>query len=134
MNNDFEKGLFDQLVATGTDLFTLVSTNTFNMIAPPDTDLDYVIFSLVGGGDSNESPSDSAEFVYMIKGMSATAKEAGAIRDAIRDRIHRKTFSIGAIWGMSGGGMAEASIGVKEITDGRDYYNSGNNYRFHISK
>ncbi len=134
MNNDFEEGLFDRLVATSTDLFALVSIKIYNQIASPGTALPYVIFSPVGGGDQNESPSDSANFVYMIKGVSATKLQAGAIRDAIRDRIHRVKFTIGATWGMSGGGMAETMIGMMEVVDGTDYYHSGNNYRFHISK
>ena len=134
MNNDFEKGLFDRLVATGTDLAALVSTKIYNQIAPPGATLPYVIFSHVGGGDSNESPSDSAEFVYMIKGLSDTKLQAGAIRDAIRDRIHRTTYTVGATWTLSGGGMAEGSISMLEVIEGTDYYHSGNNYRFHISK
>lgn len=133
VNNDFEEGLYDHLVITGTDLYTLVSTKIYNRIAPPGTALDYVIFSLVGGGDRNESPSDSAEFVYMVKGISSTGLAAGVLRDAIRDRLHRKTFTV-ATWTLSGGGMAEASIGIMENIDGRDYYHAGNNYRFHISK
>ncbi len=134
VNNDFEEGLFDRLVATGTDLATLVSIKIFNQLAPPGTELPYVIFSFGGGGDSNETPSDSAEFIYMLKGVSATKLQAGAIREAIRDRIHRKTYTIGATWALSGGGMAEGSIGMLEVIDGKDYYHSGNNYRFHISK
>ncbi len=51
MNNDFEKGLFDRLVATGTDLAALVSTKIYNQIAPPGATLPYVIFSHAGGGD-----------------------------------------------------------------------------------
>lgn len=133
MNNDFEEGLFDRLVGTGTDLYTLVSAKIYNMIAPTGAVLPYVVFSRVGGGENHDTPGDSGEFVYMVKGVAATNLRAGAIRDAIRDRIHRVSFTV-ATWSLSGGGLAEESISLLEIVDGRDYYHAGNNYRFWMSK
>lgn len=100
--------------------------------APLNAALPYVVYSIAGGGEDNDSPLDSADISYTIKGVAETAQVAGSIADSIRSALHEQTIAIDAPWTVYRCQHGEVFMYV-ENTERKQYHHAGANYRLRIS-
>lgn len=100
--------------------------------APLGAALPYVVYTIAGGGEENDSPLDSAAVTYYVKGVAKTAQVAGAIADGIRSALHEQTLAIDAPWTVYRC-QHEQVLMYPENVERDQYWHSGGSYRIRIS-
>lgn len=126
---EIEKGLRAELVGDA-GVTALVSTRVYNQQAPGGATYPYIVFSHQTGGDTNTTPTDEADVIYLVKGVSKSALEAQQIADAIRTALHKATLTLDDPWGALSGGCQHTNI-VKftENVEQSQIHHAGGLYR-----
>jgi len=125
-------GLYSKLSAD-TALVALLSADTpmFNMVAPPNTDMPYVIFFGSGGGPDNITPSDLRSMVYGVKGVASTLNAAASIDARIDTLLHNNSITVSGYTNIWLARETEVQL-VEDAPDGNPIYHYGAYYRIRI--
>lgn len=84
-------------LSSGTALTSLLAgtTSIYNLQAPDNATLPYVVFSFVGGGADNLTPKERENLLIFVRAYSgSSAAQAGSINAQIRNLLHKKTLSV----------------------------------------
>jgi hypothetical protein len=86
--NPLNAAIYSRLVG-GTALMALLadSTSVYYQQAPDDATLDYVVFSLQGGGDENLTPHRTKNLLVFVRGYSRTSGAKAGQIDAAADAL-----------------------------------------------
>jgi hypothetical protein len=86
--NLLNAAIYTRLVG-GTALMALLadSTSVYYQQAPDDATLDYVVFSLQGGGDENLTPHRTKNLLVFVRGYSRTSGAKAGQIDAAADAL-----------------------------------------------
>lgn len=88
-------GLYGKLDGHGALTSELGGTaRIFEMLAPPEQALPYVIFNWQGGGDENLTPSRMVNEVWTVKGVADTLAKAKLIAEDIDGALHMQTLTV----------------------------------------
>ena len=124
--NAIEKGIYDALIADTALVAELVDgTAVYNQIAEQGKALPYVVFFYAGGGPTNDTPSDTRNYVYAVKGIADESKKAGTIRDKIEDVLHRQTLTVAGYTNLMTFCEGEISL-VETQANGANVFHRGN--------
>ena len=133
MSNAVNTWLYSRLQG-GSALTALLSGTTaiYNLQAPDGAVLPYVVYSLQGGGDENQTTKRMKNLVYNVRAYANTASQAGSIDVQIDARLHGAQTQITGwdhIWC-----MREQDIELVETdTSRKQIYSYGGLYRIRIS-
>ena len=87
-------GLFNQL-SGGTALITaLGGTAIYQMQAPPNSTLPYVVMSHAGGGPENITPSDMRNQIVFVRAYAATVSQANNLDALCSARLHKQNVAV----------------------------------------
>lgn len=127
--NAIEKALYDKLIADTALTAELIDDSAaYNDIAPQGTIRPYLVFFYAGGGPTNDSPSDTREYVYGVKGLANESKQAGTIQGLIEATLHEKTLTVVGYTNFRT--QCEDEIAITEtLADGKLVFHRGNFYR-----
>lgn len=114
---------------------TLLSsaTSIYFAQAPTTAVMPYIVYILAGGGSDNDTPVDSGDLAYYIKGVAETASSAGAIAGALRDALHESTPAIDAPWSIYRCQHNEPLM-FPENVDRKQIWHAGGSYRIRLSQ
>lgn len=130
--NALEKGLYDKLIASAALVAELItSTAVYNATVPQGTNRAYVVFFYAGGGPMNDSPSDTREYVYAVKGVADESKKAGTIQGLIEAALHRQALTVAGYTNYVMFAGDEISM-VETQENGKLIFHCGNFYRIGI--
>ena len=90
---NLDEALYTKLVATS-GVIALVSTKIFNLQAPANTALPYVVFGLASGLPDNSTPHQDYTAIYRIAGWATTLLDAYTIVDAVHNALHKQPFTV----------------------------------------
>ena len=128
--NVLEAGLYALLVADTALVAELGAAKVYRHIAPPGTGRPYVVLSHAGGGPTNQTPSDTREHVYLVKGVSDEQQQSGDIDDLLLAALHQ-TEDLTVVGFTVMRVQAESNTQIAEVpTTGQPIYHNGHNYRF----
>ncbi len=135
MQAALDKAIYNKLNTTsGVTSLLSAATGIFAGLAPSNTVLPYIVYTLAGGGSENESPLDSADVTYYIKAVTGSAAAAAALADAIRAALHEpSSMAIDAPWTIIRC-QHTTSIFFPETTERDQYWHGGGAYRIRLSK
>jgi hypothetical protein len=135
--NALETALYGAL-AGGTALTALLAGGTaapsvYNQQAPDGAAFDYVVFTLMAGGDENETPHRTKNLVYQVRAVSqASPAQAGLIDAQIDAVLHLKPLTVSGwanIWC-----AREGDFALTETIDNVNYYHAGGQYRIRLDQ
>jgi len=131
--NELEAGLYTKLVA-GTALVALLGgTKIYNGLAPQGVSLPYLLFSQQSGVADNATPTRSEDFLYQVKGLSASGMAAaGSIASAIDTLLHNTTLTVSG-W-VNYSIRRERHVRFEETESGERISHAGAVYRIRISQ
>lgn len=133
--NELEAAIRATLTGSSTVTNLLASANSvFNALIPAGYGYPVIMLNYQGGGEVNDTPTDAADVVYQVKGISAVSMfQAGLISAALHAVLHNKKLTV---TGWTNFWCARDSIVryVEIAPDGKNYYHSGGLYRIGISK
>jgi len=131
--NEVEVGLYGKLAA-GTALTALLGgTLIYNGLAPQGRSLPYVLFSQQSGVSDNATPTRSEDFLYQVKGLSASGMAAaGSIASAIDTLLHNTTLTVSGWTNYSI--RRERHVRYEETESGERVSHAGAVYRIRISQ
>jgi hypothetical protein len=101
--------------------------------APTTAIMPYIVYILAGGGSDNDTPVDSGDLAYYIKGVAETASTAGAIAVAIYNALHEASMSIDSPWSVYRCQHNEPLM-FPENAERKQFWHSGGSYRIRISQ
>lgn len=107
---------------------------SYAVIAPAKIVRPYVIYSLMGGGESNDSVGEDADMVILIKCVADTLGDgmltATQIGQLFNDIERRGTgFDLGTDWVLNNC-TRELTVQYTELIDGNVVWHVGDQYRF----
>ena len=85
-----EKALYDRLIGNAALVAELGGIFVHNEEPPPGTALPYVVFSHYAEVDTNETPLDAEDYLYLVKGVAATIDQAGDLDLLIKAALDAK--------------------------------------------
>ena len=132
--NEVESGLYSKLAA-GTALTALLGgTLIYNGLAPQGRALPFVLFNQQSGVSDNLTPTRSEDFLYQVKGLSASGMAAaGSIASAIDTLLHNTTLTVSGGW-VNYSIRRERHIRYEETETGERICHAGAVYRIRISQ
>ena len=92
--NSLEEAIYTTLTGGTALVAKLGGTAIYNTLAPQETALPYVVFNKGAGTEANSSPRRAQDYVYTVKAVSTTHKEAGEIDDLVDDLMHDGTLTV----------------------------------------
>jgi hypothetical protein len=135
--NTLETALYEKL-AGGTALTALLAGGTaspaiYNQQAPDGSEFPYVVFTLMGGGDENETPHRTKNLIYQVRGVSKTSPaNVGLIDAQIDARLHLQQITV-TDWTNFWIGR-EGDFALTETVDNVNYYHAGGQYRIRLDQ
>lgn len=133
--NEINAWLYSRLQG-GSALTALLSGTTaiYNLQAPDNIALPYVVYSLQGGGDENQTRGSRMKSnLYYVRAYASNPTQAGSIDAEIDARLHQAQATVSGwnhIWV-----MREQDIELVETDIAREKtYSSGGLYRVRITK
>lgn len=133
--NALNAAIYSKLTG-GSGLIALLATSTsiFYEQAPDDAALDYVVFSLQGGGDENLTPNRTKNLVMFVRGYSQTgAAKAGQIDAACDALLHGSALTVTG-WTNFWSAREDDLAAVEVDRAGVKTYMSGGMYRIRLDK
>ena len=127
------KGMYDQLnAATALTSLLAGTTSIYNMQAPDNASLPYVVFQNYGGGMDNQTPRDARTQPMLVKAYADTAYKAGQI-DA---QVHVAMMQGLTVSGYTNFWVSrDQDIVLPEVTpSGETVYMAGAVYRVRLSE
>lgn len=133
--NAVETALYTRLTGTaGLTALLASGTAVYNIRAPQNAPLPYVVFSLVSGMDDNDTPVRDRQLLYLVKGISSVGmQQAGAIHAQIDAALHNNPLTVTGwtnFWLHSEAGDIRF---VEPEQGGRNVYHAGGQYRIRLS-
>jgi len=131
--NVINQGIYNTLKA-GTALTALLpgTTSIYNMQAPDNSTLPYVVFNLQGGGADPYLPTDAINVLYYIRGYSnISAAAAGSIATQIDALLHGKTITVTGYTNFWCNHESEIER-VENPPNGKKIYSCGAYYRIRL--
>lgn len=131
--NEAASAIYTKL-QTRSQLTSLLAGTTaiYNMQAPDNATLPYVVFSLAGGGDENFDAHRTKNLVYFIRGYSkVSAAQAGSIDAQIDSAMHLQSLNVGG-WSNFWTAREEDLTAVETLQNGEKIWMSGGNFRVRI--
>jgi len=127
-----DAGLYSKLTGD-TALVALLSSGTpiFQLEAPPNTTMPYVIFFHAGGGPDSITPSDLRSMVYAVKGVATTLNAAANIDARIDALLHNNSITVSGYTNIWLARETEVQL-VEGAPDGNPIYHYGAYYRIRI--
>ncbi len=107
--------------------------------APTGATLPYIIYTIAGGGEDNDSPIDAGDITYYIKGVAKStttysgAARGGQIAEAIRSALHESTPAIDSPWTIYRCQHKEPFM-FPENSEREQFWHVGGSYRIRISQ
>lgn len=98
MFNSLEDGLFDTLAAGTALISALGGTAIYDTQAPLGTPKPYLIYTYMGGGDTNFIPRAAIDVTYQVKAVSEDQDEANVIADLARQRLQDADLTLASPW------------------------------------
>ncbi len=134
MLDAINEAIYNKLNGTSAVTSLLSSaTAIFVEVAPQGAVLPYIIITPAGGGSDNDTPTDSADVLYYIKGVAETALTAGAVAEAIYNALHESTPTIDSPWSIYRCQHVNL-ISYTEPVDRKVFRHMGGSYRIRISQ
>lgn len=134
MLNAVKKGIRDKLTgAVGVTSLLSSAGAIYWREAAQEAALDYIIYHLSGGGDTNDTPRDALDVRVVVKGVSGSSTDAGSIATAIREALHRKEISYEGGWKHIAC-QHESIVEYEERVAGQQFFYAGGIYRLRASK
>lgn len=133
VSNHIATALYSKLNA-GTALTALLAgtTSIYNIQAPDNASLDYVVFSLQAGGPMGITPSDLREQVYFVRGYSGTsALRAGSIDSQISSLLHHGSLTVTGYTIMAINRELDYQL-VENLPNGQKIWMAGASYRIYL--
>lgn len=118
----------------GTALTALLSGTTavYNLQAPDNATMPYVVFSQQAGGPLNINPSDMRDQLYYVRGYSqVSAGAAGSIDTAISNLLHHKNLTVTGYTNFVTNREQDVEL-VENRPDGSYCYSAGAIYRIRL--
>lgn len=66
----------------------------YDTVAPPNTPYPYVVFTLVGGGDDNQSALETRRELWQVKAVADDHAAAHTLAESIRAALHGQPLAI----------------------------------------
>lgn len=131
MESAVEKAIRTALLANGS-ITALTSTRITASIALPGAALPFIVYQHMSGGDDNETPLQSADYLYLVKavGLDATAV---TLAGHIRTTLHRKTLTMDPPF-ITYNCRQETPVRYPETIERITYWHMGAVYRIRISE
>lgn len=130
-----ENAVYARLIG-GTALTALVggtaNPRIYNLIAPSDATLPYVVFTLVDGRIPNASPRQDADYLYQVDAWAESRATAEAVQKAIFDVLDRQSVTV-AGWS-NYDTKCRGMITTVATEAGRIYWRNAGEYRFMLAK
>ncbi len=120
----------------GTALGTLLASGSavYNVQAPDEATLPYVVFSHAGGGQEAITPSNMQNVVYFIRAYSdVSASAAGSIDAQIDLLLHKKTLTVTG-WTNIYTAREDSFTNAEIPTSGKTVFMAGAYYRFRLDE
>lgn len=87
-------GLFSQLSGGTALIAALGGTAIYQMQAPPNAALPYVVMSSAGGGPENITPSDMRNQIIYVRAYANTPAQANSLDALVSERLHRQVITV----------------------------------------
>lgn len=131
-----KEAIYNKLNGTSAVTNLLASASAiYYEFAPVDSAMPYIVFNLAGGGSDNDTPTDSADMMFYIKGVSKVAATSLSIATAIYNALHEQeaSITIDNPWTVYRVTHNEP-ISMTETEEKGQYYHRGGSYRIRISQ
>jgi hypothetical protein len=92
--NALNKSVFNQLSGGTALISALGGTAIYHLQAPDNAPLPYIVYSNMGGGDINDTPSSGIEALEFVRVYHSSAAQAGIIDDLIRARLDDQVLTV----------------------------------------
>ena len=92
--NALETAIYSALAAGTALTTTLGGTAIYNVLAPRDKALPYVIFSQQSGREDDETPRRTQTYRYLVKGVAHSLLAAGTIADQVEALLRNNALSV----------------------------------------
>ncbi len=133
--NVLDAALYTRLQSTsGVTSLLAGTTAIYHLRAPKDQAYPYIVFSIQGGGDENQTSHRTKALVYFVRAYAAnSAAQAGSVDQAVDTALHLVPLTV---TGWSNFWLArEADLEIPETTpQGETVYMSGGLYRLRTEK
>lgn len=134
MLNPINKALSNKLTASSALVSQLSGGSAvYFQQAPLDAALPYVVIILAGGGPENDSPLQSGDVMYYVKGVAETARVAGNIAESIRSALHEQSLSMDSPWTAYRCQLQEVLMFAENV-ERRQFWHAGGSYRIRFSQ
>lgn len=134
MLDAINEAIYNKLNGTSAVTSLLSSaTAVYIEVAPVGAVLPYIIIAPAGGGSDNDTPTDSADVMYYIKGVAESALVAGAVAAAIFNALHEADLTIDAPWSCYRCQHVNL-ISYPEPVDRKIFRHMGGSYRIRLSQ
>lgn len=147
INEVVTKAIYDKLILDA-DILALIketanhSSTYYNLnrvwfgAAPPQLTnaFPYVLITYASGGILNDAPYEAADITLMVSGVNQTVGNAKALDSLIAENLRRQTLTYPDGWhSWSTVRQLDAFSRVENVQNAQ-YWQSGNYYRFRLSK
>jgi hypothetical protein len=111
----------------------LVGTKVYRYVAPAETELPYVVFTLIGGVNTNEIPSDILNDLYQLDCWGSSHSESGSVFSAVYAALHEQELTVSGGW--TNYWMAcETRREDFELVDGKEYHRHSGDFRINVNE
>lgn len=130
--NILNSAIYSKLQGTAVTSLLAGTTSIYNMQAPDNATMPFIVFNLQGGGDENFDAHRTKNLVYFIRGYSqVSAAQAGSIDSAIDAAMHLQTLTPTG-WSNFWTAREEDLTAVENPPSGQKIYMAGGFYRVRI--
>lgn len=131
--NALEAAIYAALAAGTALTTTLGGTAIYNVLAPRDKSLPYVVFSQQSGREDDETPRRTQTYRYLVKGVAHSLVAAGTIADQVDGLLRNNALTVSGwttYWA-----HPETTVRYIEPTDAGEHIgHAGAVYTFRLSE
>lgn len=133
--NELNTALFGRLSSTAAVTALLSGTAAiYHLRAPNNAGYPYIVFSIQGGGDENDTANRTKNLVLFIRAYSGvSAKQAGSVDAQIDAALHLTPLTVSG-WTDFWLAREEDLEAVESEPDGQSIYMKGGFYRVRLDK
>lgn len=117
-------------------LGSLCNGRAFPYVAPPSAVMPYVVYSFMGGGETDRRRKENSTLILSVKGVSGHLEEALSTARLIRDLLRYQgdqednTLPLDSEWRITTVSQGVLIDMVEIWEDGTTFYHSGSQYTF----
>lgn len=133
--NELNTALYSRLQGTSAVTSLLAGTTSiYHLRAPNNAGYPYIVFSIQGGGDENDTANRTKNLVLFIRAYSGvSAKQAGSVDAQIDAALHLTPLTVSG-WTDFWLAREEDLEAVESEPDGQSIYMRGGFYRVRLDK